>query len=75
MAYIIYRSDACLINIFNSYIFSSYLKRGLFLRDFIFIQPSLRILNKLKTKFFLRDFLLCGTYLSRKKKINENGLK
>jgi len=63
MAYIIYRSYACLINIFNSF-----LKRDLFLRDFIFIQLSLRIL-KLKTKFFLRDFLLCGTYLSRKKKI------
>jgi len=46
--------------------FNSFLKRGLFLRDFIFIQFFLRILNKLKTKFFLRDFLLCGTYLSRK---------
>jgi len=64
MVYIIYRSYACLINIFNSF-----LKRGLFLRIFIFIQLSLHILFKLKTKFFLRDFLLYGTYLSRKKKI------
>jgi len=36
---IIYRSYACLINIFNSF-----LKRGLFLRVFTFIQLSLRIL-------------------------------
>jgi len=31
------RSYACLINIFNSYIFNSFLKRGLFLGVFIFI--------------------------------------
>jgi len=54
MAYIIYRNYARLINIFNSYIFNSFLKHGLFLRVFIFIQLSLRILFKLKTKFFLR---------------------
>jgi len=53
MAYIIYRSYACKINIFNSF-----LKRGLFLRNFIFIQLSLRILNKLKTKFFFTRFLI-----------------
>jgi len=70
MTYIIYRSYACLINIFNSYIFNSFLKRGLFLCDFIFIQFSLRILNKLKTKFFLHDFLLlCGTIYRVKKKL------
>jgi len=45
------------INIFNSF-----LKRSLFLRIFIFIQLSLRILFKLKTKVFLRDFLLCRIY-------------
>jgi len=59
MAYIIlYRSYACLINIFNSF-----LKRGLLLRVFIFIQLSLRILFKLKTKFFLRDFLYGHTLM------------
>jgi len=40
---------ACLINIFNSHIFNSFLKRGLFLRVFIFMQLSLCILFKLKT--------------------------
>jgi len=69
MACIIYRSYASLINTFNSYIFNSFLKRGLLLCVFIFIQISLRILFKLKTKFFLLYFLFCGTYLSRKKKI------
>jgi len=64
-----YRSYVCLINIFNSYIFNSFFKRDLFLRVFIFIQLSLRILFKLKTKSFLRYFLLCGIYISRKKKI------
>jgi len=46
MAYIIYRSYACLINIFNTYIFNYFLKRGLFLYVFLFIQLSLRILFK-----------------------------
>jgi len=36
-------------NIFNSYIFNFFLKRDLFLRVFIFMQLSLRILFKLKT--------------------------
>jgi len=61
MAYIVYRSYARLVNIFNSF------KCGVFLRVFIFIQLSLCILFKLKTKFFLRDFLLCGTYCVKKK--------
>jgi len=50
-----YKSYACLINIFNSF-----LKRGLFLGVFIFIQLSLRILPR--TSFEKRNSFYALSY-------------
>jgi len=55
-----YRSYACLINIFNSF-----LKRGLFLRVFMFIQHFLHILFELKTKGSITIALNYNKYITQ----------
>jgi len=55
-----YRSYACLINIFNSYIFNSFLKRGLSLRVFIFMHFYLYSFQIKNVILFFRTTLEYG---------------